>query len=339
MSDVNNSSARTWCGTLNNPTVPLDPEQHGPAFEALLLGAFLPLGFRYLVYQLESGESGTPHLQFYVEFSRTVRFTRLRRALPGAHFEQRRGSKQQARAYCMKEDTRVSGPWEHGTFDTEQGRRRDLEELYDTIKTGASTREIFDAHPAAAVRYTRNIQQVAHLVRDHSRPTPPDVTLLYGPPGCGKTRLVYDQHGDDIWANPIGKGGWYDGYDGQATALFDDFAGKASHTSLACLLRLLDRYPLQVPVKGAQVWWTPVRIFLTTNVHPRLWYSWARREQQYPALRRRVTRLVVWSTDNDCRSLTPDDDEFVRFWDRDPGHLEFPLDPDDVFNFMFDNDI
>lgn len=62
--------------------------------------------------------TGRLHLQLWVEFSQPVRFSRLARLRglePGyGYAEPRRGTPEEATAYCSKEDTRVCGPFEYG---------------------------------------------------------------------------------------------------------------------------------------------------------------------------------------------------------------------------------
>ena len=44
---------------------------------------------------------------------------------------------------------------------------------------------------------------------------------------------------------------WWDGYKGEETVIFDDFKG--SSTKLHDFQTIIDRYPVQVEVKGAEV--------------------------------------------------------------------------------------
>lgn len=73
-----------------------------------------------MIYQLEKGENGTMHLQGYAEFKSPVSIKKAQSALQDyqhvVHLEPRRGSREQARDYCQKEDTRMAGPWETGDF-------------------------------------------------------------------------------------------------------------------------------------------------------------------------------------------------------------------------------
>lgn len=117
---TNKHSGYVW--TLNNP------EGRGRDFGEwtwkVNAGAWPDVA--YCVYQLERGENGTLHLQGYLELKNRKRFTELKKfhGLFGAHFEPRKGSPSEARDYCMKTDTRVAGPWEHGVFDPEKGSKK-----------------------------------------------------------------------------------------------------------------------------------------------------------------------------------------------------------------------
>lgn len=84
---------------------------------------------KYCVCQLEKGEQGTLHLQGYVELhdAKTLKWLKLNFSWD-AHFEPRKGTAQQARDYCRKDDTRQSGPWEFGEWTPiRQGQRTDIQ--------------------------------------------------------------------------------------------------------------------------------------------------------------------------------------------------------------------
>lgn len=100
---------RHWVFTLNNPEDHGIVDNHIPA---------LPQE-RYIVWQLEQGgRTGTLHIQGYVEFHASIRFNALKAWLPSARFAMRKGSRDQAREYCMKKDeTYRAGPWERGEYD------------------------------------------------------------------------------------------------------------------------------------------------------------------------------------------------------------------------------
>lgn len=69
----------------------------------------------YLGGQLEKGESGTEHLQFFVRFANTKGKSYFKKLDKRIHFEQSKNALASKR-YCLKEDSRIEGPWEFGLF-------------------------------------------------------------------------------------------------------------------------------------------------------------------------------------------------------------------------------
>lgn len=306
--------AKHWVFTLNNPTV--TPEQ--------LLLAFADWDLAYAVFQQEVGASGTVHFQGYLEFNARRRLTAIRK-LPHSdrmHLEKRRGTREEARAYAMKQDTRDLGPYEFGQWvAAAQGKRSDLSEFCDALKSGKSIAEVAEEMTPTYVRYHRGLTSFLSL-RPVSRPEPPVVSLYYGPPGCGKTKSFYDvETAEDSWVSPPGCAmSWFDGYIGQSAILLDDFDGKASKVPLSTLLQVLDRYPIRVPVKGGFTWFVPKRVYVTTNIHPSEWYDWSGRLAQFKALQRRFTVVHFWKetspTETERFSFSTGDPGWDAFWDR-----------------------
>lgn len=145
------SRSRTWCFTLNNPAFPTDE---------------LPThdDERYVVWQRERGANGTVHLQGYAEFTKPLRLGAVKAWLPTAHFETRRGTRDEAREYCRKADTRDdgadAGPFERGSFaEGGQGNRSDLREAVDALREGG-IRAVVEQHPTAFVKYHRGLYEL-----------------------------------------------------------------------------------------------------------------------------------------------------------------------------------
>lgn len=267
---------RQWLFTENNPTGLIDWNYVDKSNH-----------IRYAVYQMEVGEEGTPHLQGYVEFKRTVRLSYCKKLLARAHWEPRRGSRDEARAYCMKDETRVDGPYEYGTWNAEgQGNRTDMVQLKDDIVAGKPLQYILENHPGSAIRYRNNIRAfLAEQVKPRSWKT--EVHILYGPTGTGKTRYVMDTYPDVFIKQNDTK--WWDGYDKHETVLLDEFYG---WIPFHWLLRLLDRGPVKVEVKNGQVEFVPKRIFITSNARPDHWYKNDKLAEHWPSFVRRITSWV-----------------------------------------------
>lgn len=259
-----------------------------------LLEIFKGLSPKYCIFQLEEGESGTPHYQGYVHFGKRKRIGGPLRALfkGTVWFQRAKGSPGSNRDYCSKSEGRKEGPFEIGVCPAKgQGNRSDLATFRDAVVGGATKRQLLMEHPNICAKYPR----FAHEVRMVFSPTEfkrRRVVLLYGDPGTGKTRYASSDAPEGmLWSTPIGGGMWFDGLDEQTHCLIDDFMGRGSKFSLADLLRLLDGYQLQVQVKGSFTVWHPDVIYITTNYHPRDWYDWDKRLPSWGALKRRFTEV------------------------------------------------
>ncbi len=280
------SSARHWCFTINNPVESLDE------FYELVSAAGR---VKYLVCQLEAGESGTPHIQGYIQLDPKIRLKNLKELIgETAHCEVAKGNAESNRTYCTKAEGRIEGPLEHGSYVNHQGSRSDLEAVAADVKAGSTLKELAENHPVPYIKFTRGIKSLRAALGPE-RTEPPEVTLLFGPPGCGKTSRVFDSE-PDVWLDNPGQGMWFDGFDFQDAALFDDFAGAASHCTLSEFLRYIDRYPVRAPIKGDFTRFPSRRIFITTNIHPSKWWDFSSREEQYPALVRRISTVIWWKS-------------------------------------------
>lgn len=271
------NGAKHWCFTLNNPS---DNEQQ--SLDQLGSSQMGTASIVYLVYGKETGENGTFHLQGFISFSKRKSLRQLKKIIPRAHLEIAKGTPEQAATYCKKDGDYQ----EFGQLPGGRGKRTDLESLWHDLKDGKSAQEVANKFPSLYIRYRRNILA---SIRDHQpgRSWETNVIVLWGPTGTGKTRYVYDQHPiESIYTHPGAE--WFDGYEGQEIALFDDYNG--SEFKLTYLLKLLDRYQMRVPVKGDYVQWAPKTIYFTSNRDPNEWYSNALPEHR-EALFRRIKEI------------------------------------------------
>jgi len=134
--------------------------------------------------------------------------------------------------------------------------------------------------PEVAAKYPRFLHDYKNALTPERR-WKTYIHVLIGKTGTGKTRAVFDVH-PMVWTKP--PGGWYDGYEGQEYILIDDFDGK--DIEFRFILQLLDRYPLQVPVKCSFRNWVPKKIFITSNLEIKDWYHRDNEELLEPLLRR-----------------------------------------------------
>lgn len=255
----------------------------------------------FAVFQPEVGEQGTYHIQAYVELEnkKTLKFVKDHFG-QRVHAEVRRGTQEEAIAYCTKEDTRVEGmepkrfgtPMKPNKNGGTRGSRTDWQACHTQLQAGDSVLNTLLAQPALTP-YIGAISKFKHLI-DQSKPRhgKPDVLVLYGDPGTGKTRTAFSMCGvDDYFALPSdSKEIWFDGYDPQQhkTLILDEFTG--AKMPLTFLNQLLDRYNLRLPTKGAHVMCQFERVIITSNFAPKEWYR--KKEECLPALMRRIDTLV-----------------------------------------------
>lgn len=215
--------------------------------------------WQYCVIGLETGEEETPHLQGYGELKRQrTRDWVSRFILPRAFIEPRRGRQDQAIAYCKKD-----GIWIEIGEPRVQGKRSDLEEIQAKIDEGVPETEIATDHFGSWARYRKSFQAYRELKRGRRPIADRDVRWYWGPPGSGKTKAAWDEF-PNLYTHLGGR--WFDGYKGEECVLIDDIQIDEFDRNL--LLRLLDRYPMRVEVKGDSVEWTPDVVIVTANHLP-----------------------------------------------------------------------
>lgn len=253
-----------------------------------------PEGTRYLVFQKEKcPKTGKLHLQFYVELTRSQRIAKVKKILGReCHLEVRKGSRTQARDYCMKTDTRVSEPVEFGELpNSAQGKRNDLVLIRDKLKNGSTPEDIAEDYPGLYFRYYRGFENYFYKTLKHrKRDPPPNVTVLYGPAGSGKSSYVYTltDNDDEVYFKSSGNR-WWEGYNQQIYVILDDF--HSLFMEFKDLLRLLDRYQLQVEIKGGSIPFNSPNIIITSDEHPENWYPF-KDENDKAQLLRRITKII-----------------------------------------------
>lgn len=290
------NGAKNWVFTLNNYT-----EQDESRLRELGSNED---EYRYFIFGRELGESGTRHLQgsFCLRRKRTLRH--LRDSLSNqAHFEVMRGTPSQAAEYCKKE-----GDFEEFGDLPQRGRggRSDLSDLFAAIRRGDSKSLVIEEHFAAYSRATRAANE-AFIMFAPVRCWMPLTYVYWGETGTGKTRRAFHEAGSDPYMHPGGR--WFDGYSGQSSVIFDDFGG--SEFKLTYLLKLLDRYPMRVPIKGGFVNWAPRRIFITSNYPVNEWFPNAKDEHR-KALLRRIHKRVRFRRLASCVQELDQDDEEIN---------------------------
>lgn len=246
---------RAWVFTLNN-------------YETLELEQCRQLGAEYLIVGREVGEQGTPHLQGYAYFSSARTLASLKKKLPRAHWEMRRGTHEQARDYCKKE----------GTFEEcgEEPQKKGGDNIEERIKKNKRLLEVplIELVESGEVSplIIPTLKKARYILASEGAAVDADDVRgvwIWGEPGIGKSQFVRDNF-VDIYMKSQNK--WFDGYTGQETILIDDFDEQGS-----CLSHYLkiwsDRYACNGEVKGSIVPLKHRWLVVTSNYPPSEFWS------------------------------------------------------------------
>ncbi|ABA53822.1 rep protein [Raven circovirus] len=266
------AAAKRWCFTLNNYTDE----------EVSAVKAWNASEYHYAVVGREKGENGTPHLQGYIHLKKKARLSTLKKLLSRAHWEKARGSDSDNEAYCTKDGDVIL------TLGMPvEGNRSDLSGAVAAVKAGSRMVDIAREFSEVYVKYGRGLRELALLIGQKPRDFKTEFIVVTGPSGVGKSRYANEYPGTKFYKM---KGDWWDGYSNEDVVVIDDFYGWIPFCEL---LRLTDRYPHKVPVKGSYVEFTSKVIIVTSNTHPDSWYN---EEKCYlPALFRRINKWLTWN--------------------------------------------
>jgi len=201
------------------------------------------------------------------------------------HIENARGTDANNDRYCSKEDTE---PWRFGTMQT-PGQRNDLHAAVDAIRD-MPLRDVADLMPTTYIKYHRGIQNFKNLV------APPkqldfktEVHVLVGTMGAGKSlyaATAAKQDGGEVFYKTRGE--WWDGYHQQEKVIMDDYYEWIKYDEL---LKICDRYPYSVPVKGGFEVFNSRKLWITSNQLIDQWYGF--NGYTPDAIYRRVTTYKI----------------------------------------------
>lgn len=308
---------------------------------------------RFVTGQTEIGEqTQKEHFQGYAQFkkelcSRKAVYKAL--GLPACFVEVAHGTPTQNVEYVTKEETRKSGttPFEWGTRTnadaTGKGAERsDLQEVLDKLKEGVTMDDIMDEHGATWVRNYKALAKYEDRIRERKTPDwkPIEVIVLWGDAGANKSRTAISMAkttGGGYYRAVVTQSGnvWFNKYQGERTLILDEFYGQLK---FSYVLKLLDGYKMEVERKGDTTWAQWDRVIITSNTHPREWYTSSRiPEQSLSGFRRRINQIVHMV--NDKRSYADFVQEQHGHWDNEKGCLvvepkeERTTGPHSIWNF------
>lgn len=281
---VKGPRARAWCGTINEIT--------SSTQDKLCQLEALAENWVTFVYQYEIGnETNRLHVQLYIEFKQAKSRVQVQDLIGCGeiHIKPRISTREECVAYCSKEET-CDKTWvrfKGGKLTNEKGKRNDLEAIWDQIKEGKTTKQIMMADGPA---WMKNFKAIDAAIRLLNKPTgdrvPPQVYYIWGKPGIGKTWFCHS-HSPNLYTITIPEHGkaWFDGYDGVSDVLIDEFNSPWIGSARMC--QLIDRYPLQVEVKGSFIDFRPAKIYICSNRSLEEIYGCD--PIHYEAIKRRIT--------------------------------------------------
>lgn len=245
------SRSRVWVFTLNNYT-------EGDCTRLAAENAQV----RYLVFGREVGTlNNTPHLQGYIIFHNAKTLAQAKAFISeNAHLERAQGDFRQNYAYCTKE-----GHFTEIGDKPRQPRRTDLEIIRQAINIeNKGIGDVMDM----ATNY-QSIKMAEALFKYQRQPPCFKRTIkwYYGISGTGKTRTAVEESGGDFYITTDTLK-WWDGYVGQRVIILDDL--RPTSIEFNVLLRLLDRYPVRLQVKGASFYMAQSTdtIIITSSMSP-----------------------------------------------------------------------
>lgn len=244
---------RSWCYTLNNYS-----EEEASALRSMKCV--------YHVMGFEIGKEGTPHIQGFIHLKDAKTLTAMKKAIPRAHLEERRGTFAEASDYSKKEGNYE----EYGELPMDQKQKGECnKKRWRRIieKAEEGDEEWLKEHePNVAFK---------HLATFRSHKKPRTEVLNYeetphewwvGPTGTGKSRRVWEQYPNHYAKD---KNKWWCNYTGQDVVVIEE-ADPKNMEHLADRLKVwADRYPFSGEIKGGRLEGIrPMKVIVTSNYTP-----------------------------------------------------------------------
>jgi len=202
----------------------------------------------YVAGQLERGlNEGRDHIQAYINYNNSKALAGIKKYCNKMHIEVCRDANDSQR-YCLKELTRVAGPWEFGNKPLRRNNKDDWNEIYLLAK-----KRQFEEIPASIlIPHYSNLVKIAKdnmIVEDktHLRGI-----FIWGESGIGKSLLARSLFpGKTIFSKSHNK--WWDSYNDEQIVIWDDINPTEGSNSATSIKLYCDRYGIKGETKGSGV--------------------------------------------------------------------------------------
>lgn len=309
---MGNSQSRKWTATINNP---LDVNMtHDEIIARIQL--FSPT---YFCLADEISTTGTMHTHIFVYSESPSRFQTWKNRFPTAHIEKAAGTILANRDYIRKEGkwantdragTSIQGSFfEWGELPTEaEERSPKMSQLIKAVEEGQSTTDIIRNNPGFGFHVSDIDTLRETLCAEQYRTQNRDVKVyyLYGEPGTGKTKGIYDRHAaTDICriTNYGGQGGVrFDAYHGQQVLVFEEFHSKIP---IEDMLNYLDIYPVMLPARYRDRVACYDTVYITSNIplHQQYVEVQQKEPKTWQALLRRISAVEEYMADGSVQQV------------------------------------
>ncbi len=243
-----NDRGKHWCFTLNNPAT-------GEC-------VFDDKNLAYLIVGNEVAPgTKTPHLQGYAVFKIRRRLGGVKLYLPRAHWELKRGTNEEARDYCKKDNDWV----EYGIFPKRQQEiaRITMKAAWDEAYLLAKRQALESIPKNMLIRYYAAFKRIAQ-----DNPVIPAILpekknlWIVAPSGYGKSTYARDKY-PDFYDKAPNK--WWVGYEDQPAVICDDYGPKQCEHLGWYMKRWADNFPFPMETKGGGKMIRPEHIIVTSQ--------------------------------------------------------------------------
>jgi hypothetical protein len=241
-------------------------------------------------------ESEKEHAHILLQNDNGIRFDTLKKIMPYGDIQVQRGTVLQCIDYMSKQNPiKSSVPLTEFEDADIQGKRTDLELIYNCLKDGKSTYDIISTNNNLLLQVDK-IERARQLILTEKYKSTlrlelkSNVYYVFGNSGVGKTSSIFEKHGYENVYRVTDYKHAFDNYQNQEVIVFEEFRNSLK---IEDMLNYLDIYPITLPSRYSNKVACYTTVYICSN--------WAL-GQQYPevqayyketynALLRRITKV------------------------------------------------